>query len=334
MFYAVFYFSIPLAVAVYYGVFGGSIYQFRKHLRLASGRGVLEATPASRSRNLKIGAGIAIVLLLAFSVSVWQQYRQITRRLASSGNSETSLSYVSDDAHVLDSGTTTSLNDLCVQANEKYKARIALFTVASLNGSSIQSLAQNLLQQQGGGGTGNRTIIIVLAPHNRGWRIQYGNGFGATVTNGNTQAIGNEALPSLRAKNYGAALLTMVRGVIAVLEKESSGNANIVSAQQNSTSDTIKGQVKDGTYDDLMHRATAAAQNGDFENAIALWEKAIPLDPSPAVKCRGEGQRNDIKAAKDTISMLQQGKLQRAEAPKWFSNHEIELWMPNVCNSN
>lgn len=93
-------------------------------------------------------------------------------------------------------------------------------------------------------------------------------------------------------------------------------------------------QFKSGTFNDFNYRGNVAAQNGDFEKAIAYWKKAIPLDRSPSVKCRGEGLRIDIKAAKDTILMIQQGKLQRADAPKWFNNHHIELWMPNACNSN
>lgn len=93
-------------------------------------------------------------------------------------------------------------------------------------------------------------------------------------------------------------------------------------------------QVDTATGQDYDHRAAVAVQNGDFEKAIAFWQKAIPLDHGRDVKCRGEFERNSIKAAKDTISMLQQGKLQRAEAVKWFNNHSIELWMPNVCNSN
>jgi len=36
IFYVTFYFSIPLAIAIYYGVFGGGIYQFLKHRRLAA----------------------------------------------------------------------------------------------------------------------------------------------------------------------------------------------------------------------------------------------------------------------------------------------------------
>jgi hypothetical protein len=231
MFYAVFFISIPLVVAIYYGIFGGSIYQFRKHLRLASGQELPESTPATRLRNRKIGAVIVIALLLAFSVSVWRQYQQITRQLASAESAKASRSYVSDEAHVLNAQTTLSLNNLCTQANEKYNTRIALYTVASLNGTSIQSLAQNLLQQQIAGSTGRRTLIIVLVPHNRGWRIQYGSGFERTLTNTNVQAIGNEALPSLRAKNYGAALSTMVQGVNALLDQEPGGQVKTVAAQ-------------------------------------------------------------------------------------------------------
>jgi hypothetical protein len=93
-------------------------------------------------------------------------------------------------------------------------------------------------------------------------------------------------------------------------------------------------QAQVGAYKDSNSRGNVAAQNGDFEKAIALWQEAIPLDPSPVVKCRGEFQRNSIRAANDTISMLRQRKLQPAEAPKWFTNHSIELWMPNACNSN
>ncbi len=36
LFYVTLYLAIPLSVAIYYGVFGGGIYQFRKHRRLAA----------------------------------------------------------------------------------------------------------------------------------------------------------------------------------------------------------------------------------------------------------------------------------------------------------
>jgi len=89
-----------------------------------------------------------------------------------------------------------------------------------------------------------------------------------------------------------------------------------------------------GSFNDWMHRGNVAAQKGEFNRAIACWRKTIPLDPGPVVKCRGEFQRVAIKAAQDTLSMLKQGKLRQSDAPKWFSNHENELWLPNLCASN
>jgi hypothetical protein len=89
-----------------------------------------------------------------------------------------------------------------------------------------------------------------------------------------------------------------------------------------------------GSFNDWMHRGNVAAQKGEFNRAIACWKKTLALDRGPDVKCRGEFQRVAIKAAQETLSMLKQGKLRQPEAPKWFSNHETELWMPNPCNSN
>ena len=83
-----------------------------------------------------------------------------------------------------------------------------------------------------------------------------------------------------------------------------------------------------------MVAGNKAAQQGQFETAIDFWKKAIPLDPSPSVKSHGEFGRIQIRAAQDTISMVQQGKLMQAQAPKWFNSHSGELWMPNRCNSN
>ena len=89
-----------------------------------------------------------------------------------------------------------------------------------------------------------------------------------------------------------------------------------------------------GSYNDLVQRGNIAAQAGDFDSAISYWRKAIPLDPTPDKKCRGDVLRTSIKAAQNTMSMLQQGKIRKEEAPSWFRNDNTELWMPSPCNSN
>jgi len=87
-------------------------------------------------------------------------------------------------------------------------------------------------------------------------------------------------------------------------------------------------------FNDLVLGGNRAAQQGQFETAIDFWKRAAPLDQSPNINCRGESLHTQIKAAQDTISLLQQAKLQAADAVQWFNNHSTELWMPNRCNVN
>ena len=87
-------------------------------------------------------------------------------------------------------------------------------------------------------------------------------------------------------------------------------------------------------YNALVMSGNRAAMAGDFDRAIVNWQTAIPLDPSPNRRCRGVWLRNAIRAAHDTQSMIRQGKLRLSQAPAWFNNHETELWLPNICNSN
>lgn len=87
------------------------------------------------------------------------------------------------------------------------------------------------------------------------------------------------------------------------------------------------------TFNAINQAGNLAARQGHFKLAVDYWMQAIPLDASPNVPCRGESLRGRIRAANDTISMMQQGNLSQAEAANWFQNRSTELWMPNRCNT-
>jgi hypothetical protein len=87
-------------------------------------------------------------------------------------------------------------------------------------------------------------------------------------------------------------------------------------------------------YNGLVTGGNRAAQRGDFISAKALWKRAIPLDPSPDLKCRGEFLRVSIVAATHAQAMVAQGKLSADKAPAYYQQHSTDLWLPNKCNSN
>lgn len=92
-----------------------------------------------------------------------------------------------------------------------------------------------------------------------------------------------------------------------------------------------------GSNEDAYNAANTAGnlavRDGQFEVAIAHWEKAAALDPEQGA-CRGEFQRVQIRAARDAVARQLEGKLMAADVVAWFDGHSAELWMPNACNTN
>lgn len=86
-------------------------------------------------------------------------------------------------------------------------------------------------------------------------------------------------------------------------------------------------------YSALNRQGNIAAQQGQFAEAINSWQRAVPLDPSRVVNCRGEFLRVRIKAAQEAMEMVQGGRLARSQASKWFEDRSTQLWMPNRCNT-
>jgi hypothetical protein len=90
---------------------------------------------------------------------------------------------------------------------------------------------------------------------------------------------------------------------------------------------------KPGTYNYYQGEGNAAATRGDFSAAIAAWEKAARLPGSGVGDCRGEGQRVQIRAAKDAKMRMIAHHLSKAMAGEWFWQRELSLWTPDRCNT-
>src|SRR3984885_12130893 len=126
--------------------------------------------------------------------------------------------YVDDFAHVLDQNTIAQMDDICRQIDQKAHAKIAVVTVRSLDGSDIESYAVNLFQQWGlGTKSTNRGVLILYAIDDHRDRIEVGYGLEPILPDGKTGDFAREAVPLMRAQQYGQALLLVTSRVAKVI---------------------------------------------------------------------------------------------------------------------
>jgi uncharacterized protein len=126
--------------------------------------------------------------------------------------------YVNDFAHVLDQNTIAQMDDICRQIDEKAHAKIAVVTIHSLDGSDIESYAVTLFQQWGlGTKSTNRGVLILYAIDDHRDRIEVGYGLEPILPDGKTGDFAREAVPLMRAQQYGQALLLVTSRVAKVI---------------------------------------------------------------------------------------------------------------------
>jgi uncharacterized protein len=129
--------------------------------------------------------------------------------------------YVNDFAEVLSSSTKDQLTALCAEVDETTHAQIAISTVKSLDGRSIEDFLIDLATQRGvGPKESERSVLILLVVDDRLYRFEVSNGLEATLPGDKTSSFGREAMPYLRQANYDAALLLMARRVAKVIAQD------------------------------------------------------------------------------------------------------------------
>src|SRR5207249_2371816 len=126
-----------------------------------------------------------------------------------------------DFAHVLDAQTTTELNDVCRQLDQKAQAKVAVVTINSTDSESIEDYAVELFKQWGlGTKQTNRGVLILLAVKDRKYRTEVGYGLEPILPDGKVGGFGREAVPQLRNGNYGGALLLLTTRIAEVIAND------------------------------------------------------------------------------------------------------------------
>ena len=119
--------------------------------------------------------------------------------------------YISDFAGVLSPQTQQSLNALCSQVDHRAHAQIAVVTIKSLDGETIENFATNLEDKWKVGPKGSdRGVLLILAVQDRKRRIETGYGLEGILPDSRVGQIGRDMEPALKAGNYDLAVTQAV----------------------------------------------------------------------------------------------------------------------------
>jgi uncharacterized protein len=117
--------------------------------------------------------------------------------------------YVTDLAGVIAPDTKARLEALCHEVEEKAGAQIAVVTVHSLEGESVENFAVDLYKQLGvGSKRDNRGVLLLVAPDEHKYRVEVGYGLEPVINDARAGDAGRAMVPLLRQGNYSAAIDT------------------------------------------------------------------------------------------------------------------------------
>src|SRR5712664_226804 len=117
--------------------------------------------------------------------------------------------YVTDLASVITPDTKARLEALCHEVEAKTGAQIAVVTVHSLEGESVENFAVDLYKQLGvGSKRDNRGVLLLVAPDEHKYRVEVGYGLEPVINDARAGDAGRAMVPLLRGGNYSAAIET------------------------------------------------------------------------------------------------------------------------------
>jgi len=136
--------------------------------------------------------------------------------------------YVSDFAAVLDATARGELDALLRETERATTAEIAVATVSSLDGLSVEEYANRLFQEWGVGKKAtDNGVLVLVAPKEREMRIEVGYGLEPVLPDGLAgEIIRTEFLPQFKAGDYSEGILRGVRRVAAIVARNQTVTAD------------------------------------------------------------------------------------------------------------
>lgn len=117
--------------------------------------------------------------------------------------------YVIDLANVIQPETRAKISAIAGELQQKTGAQIAVVTVNSLEGETREQYAVDLYKHLGiGPKKTDEGVLLLVAPKDRQYKIEVGYGLEPAINDARAGDIGRAMVPSLRAGDYNAAILT------------------------------------------------------------------------------------------------------------------------------
>ena len=117
--------------------------------------------------------------------------------------------WVSDFAGIMSDMTKSQIDALCAEVKKSTGAEIAVVTVSSLDGMSVEEYAVSLFKKWGIGEKGkDNGVLFLIAPNERKTRIEVGYGLEPVITDGRAGEIIRETvIPFFKKGDYDQGIL-------------------------------------------------------------------------------------------------------------------------------
>ena len=165
---------------------------------------------AGRSRSTAIFVSWAIGCTLIFAALVHAEDLNLKPQ-----------GYVNDFAGVLSLEARTKLTALCTEVDQKAHAQIAVVTIRTLGGESLEDFSVQLAQKWGVGPKSDRGVMILFVVDDHRYRVEVGYGLEPTLTDGRVGGFGRDMIPALRRGDYSGASLQLAGSIAAAIAQSS-----------------------------------------------------------------------------------------------------------------
>ncbi len=145
-----------------------------------------------------------------------------TLTIAAQGELPRPAGRITDLANVIDAGTEAELDRRLDQLEQQTSHEVAVVTVTSLNGTSVEDYAVRLFKEWGiGQAKQDNGVLVLVAPNEREMRIEVGYGLEGVLPDGlAAQIINQQFVPRFRDNDYNGGIRDGVARVADIVAKE------------------------------------------------------------------------------------------------------------------